>query len=143
MIYFDMDAVLCDFDGSYEELVGSWGDKAIANRSERLRSLSEEEKNEKWAALDPYPNFFLNLPWIKGSKDMLLRVRDKVGVDHIGICSAASHHIPQSTEQKQQWLERETPWILPANRLIVRRKRDKTLHANNNMLVDAREGSIN
>jgi hypothetical protein len=26
-----MDAVLCDFDGMYESLVGSWGDKTIAN----------------------------------------------------------------------------------------------------------------
>ena len=138
-----MDAVLCDFDGMYEALVGSWGDKAIANRSDRLRSLTEEEKNAKWAALDPHPNFFLDLPWVKGSKDMLYRVRNKVGDDHIGILSAASYHIPQSTEQKHQWIERETPWILPENRHVVRRKRDKTLHAVGNMLVDDFDININ
>jgi 5'(3')-deoxyribonucleotidase len=137
MIYFDMDGVLCDFDGEYERLVGNaWGEKSIHSRSDRLRALTEEEKNEKWALLNPYPNFFLNLPWFPGSKEMLERVRAKVGDEHVGILSAASHHIPQSIEQKHQWLERETPWILPANRLIVRRKRDKIQHAFCNMLVD-------
>ena len=138
-----MDAVLCDFDGMYEALVGSWGDKAIANRSDRLRILTEEEKNEKWAALDPHPNFFLDLPWVEGSKAMLNRIRAKVGDEHIGILSAASHHIPQSKEQKHQWLERETPWILPANRIIVGRKREKALHAVGNILVDDFDVNVN
>ena len=74
---------------------------------------------------------------------MLERIRAKVGDEHIGILSAASHHIPQSIDQKHQWLERETPWILPANRLVVRRKRDKTLHANSNILVDDFDVNIN
>jgi 5'(3')-deoxyribonucleotidase len=138
IIYFDMDGVLCDFDGAYEELTGQRWDHAFTDktRSEAVRSLSPEEKAQKWAMLNPYPNFFLDLLWYPGSKAMLERVRDRVGIERIGILSAASSHVPQSVEQKYQWLERETPWILPANRLVVKRKRDKTLHAKDNVLVD-------
>jgi 5'(3')-deoxyribonucleotidase len=139
MIYFDMDGVLCDFDGEYERLTGKRWDHAYfgMTRSEAVRSLSLEEKAEKWSKLNPHPNFFLELPWFPGAKGMLERVRDRVGVEQIGILSAASSHIPQSVEQKHQWLDRETPWILPVNRLVVKRKRDKTLYVRpGNILVD-------
>jgi 5'-nucleotidase len=137
IVYFDMDGVLVDFDGEYERLVGSaWGLKSIINRSDRLRSLSEEEKQAKWDLLKPFPNFFLDLKWFPGSKQMLENVRDKVGAENVGICSAASSHIPQSVDHKYQWLDRETPWIPQVNRLVVRRKRDKALHAKGNVLVD-------
>jgi 5'(3')-deoxyribonucleotidase len=129
MIYFDMDGVLADFDGTYETLTGAaWGNIGIPDRSTRLRALSEEEKE---------------LKWMTGMKDFMARLRHKVGDEHIGILSAASHHIPESADQKQQWLERETPWILQSNRLIVTRKRDKALYASGNILVDDFDVNIN
>lgn len=121
MIYFDMDGVTCDFDGRYTEIVGVKWDHATAK--------TREQKKEKWSRLDHYPNFFLELPWIPGSKEMLERLRLKVGDDRIGILSAAAKLIPTSFVQKLQWLDRELPWIAPENRLIVSRKRDKTIHA--------------
>jgi len=128
MIYFDMDGVLCDFDGTYTKIVGVKWDHSQAK--------TKEQKREKWARLDPYPRFFAELPWMPGAKEMLLRIREKVGDSHIGILSAAAKHLPDCPAQKLEWLERETPWIAPENRLIVSRKRDKTLHACGNMLVD-------
>jgi len=144
IIYFDMDSVLCDFDGMYEQVTGSgFGDNIrIADRSARLHSLTQEEKEAKWTALQPFPNFFLELPWVEGSKEMLQRVRARVGDKNIGILSAASSHIPQSVEQKHQWLDREIAWIPIENRLVVKRKRDKALHAKGNMLVDDLDTNI-
>jgi 5'(3')-deoxyribonucleotidase len=128
MIFWDMDGVLCDFDGTYTTIAGMKWDHATAK--------TREQKREKWSRLDAHPRFFAELPWMPGAKDMLLRIREKVGADHIGILSAAAKHLPDCPAQKLEWLERETPWIEPQNRLIVLRKRDKTLHACGNMLVD-------
>jgi 5'(3')-deoxyribonucleotidase len=127
-IYFDLDGVLADFDSTYTRLTGT--------SYEHDPTLTEQQKDEKWALLGPHPNFFLELPWMPGAKLMVLFAFQHAP-HSVGICSAASRRIPQSPTQKHQWCNREIPWMPASNVVIVNRKRDKCNYVGKgNVLVD-------
>lgn len=113
-INVDMDGVLTDFDGYYTQLTGcGWP------------HMMPADKEEKWAALKPFPNFFLDMPWYPGSKDLwnfLVPFQPR-------ILSAASNHVPQSADQKKQWCKRELDLEGDDRVRIVSRKREKVPYA--------------
>src|SRR5271170_4941096 len=130
MIYFDMDGVLCDFDGEVTRITGQPWDSRHQNKS----------TDEKWANISVSPTFFLDLKWIKGA-DRLLKYA--MQLDDVGICSAMSQHMPQSKEHKLLWLLRETPLIPKRNIHIVDHRKHKSIFANANVLIDDSEENIN
>jgi len=115
-IYFDMDGVTCDFDTHYTTLTG-------------VQSSQDEPSEITWARLDPHPTFFLDLPWIPGTKHMLQYLHHAPIPYTLGIMSAATRFIPQCTEQKYGWLRRELPWMPTHNQVVVARKEDKAKYA--------------
>ena len=125
---FDLDGVLAAFDTTYTRLTGT-----IYPHDP---NLTQEQKDEKWALLNPYPNFFLDLPWIPGARTMVMHTFQHAPF-RIGILSAASKRIPQSPTQKVQWCKREMPWMPESSVVIVPRKRDKLNYVGRgNVLVD-------
>jgi 5'(3')-deoxyribonucleotidase len=135
MIRFAADGVLFDFDGRFKELTGVSYDLEIP--------MTEEEKIKKWSLLDSHPNFFLELPWIPGSRTML-GFTMKYAKHAVGILSSATRHIPQSAYQKYACFKREIPWLPDSNVIVVERKHDKLTYANSeSILVDDFSVNIN
>jgi 5'(3')-deoxyribonucleotidase len=101
-VYVDLDGVLAAFDQEYARLTG-------------LHWYAQHDltKEEKWALLYPFPDFFLNLPWTPGAKQMW----DYLQPFEPSILSAASSHMPQSRGHKFQWCERELGLV--GDRVII------------------------
>lgn len=124
-----MDGCLCDFDGEYTRISGIRWDYTLAS--------TIEEKKAKWANLSKHPEFFLNLPWIPGSKELMNFIRNNYPIEEIGILSAQTQNIDFCAEQKHSWIKRELPWIFKENRHIVDSPLDKIAFAKKgDILVD-------
>ena len=134
IVWFDMDGVTCDFDGEYMRLTGrpTWyGDH-------------QKSHDEKWDMIMKHPNFFRDLPWMKGARALFNFVRySRVATP--GILSAASSHIEKSDEHKRIWLDNELPELMwtPDLVKIVAHKKEKAQYAKTgDILIDDFEANI-
>lgn len=128
IIWFDMDGVLADFDGEFARLSGQTWKENI-----------HETWKDKWAIINQHPEFFLNLPWIEGSRELWdwCEGRDR------RILSASSCNCPASYQQKLSWCERELG-ISGDPVVIVKHREEKAAYAiRNAVLIDDKEENIN
>lgn len=121
IIWFDLDGVLADFDGEFARLTGlDW--------KERI----EETWKEKWAAINAHPEFFLNLPWVEGARELWDWC---AGFDRRVLSAASSNCLPSLTH-KLQWCHRELGMSGNAVVIVGHRRQKATFATPDGILID-------
>jgi hypothetical protein len=92
MIWVDLDGVLADFDGSYTQRFGA-------------KTVRDGDPDEKamWRRIQDCGDFFLELPWTKGGRE-LWKIVEPFGAH---VLTAISKTIDTCTAQKVGWCVRE------------------------------------
>lgn len=128
-IYFDMDGVLCDFNGHYKSLFGKFP--------------HEEVKPVMWKNIYRHGSFFKDLPWLEEGKRLFWQLFDHhFNASQMGVLSAYGGKV-DCYEQKLEWADREL-FILDAEEIIlVPDKKHKARYAKPYyVLIDDRKENV-
>lgn len=114
-IYFDMDGVLCDFDGHYKNLFGKFP--------------REEVKSTMWKNIYRHGSFFKDLPWLKEGQALYVAAWDQFGSASLGVLSAYGSKV-DCYEQKLEWIS-DTSLVLcdPEQIILVPDKKHKARYS--------------
>lgn len=117
-IYCDMDGVLADFDGHFENHYGV------------LPHLVEQKK-EMWDKVKAIVNYWLNIPWMRGGKTLW----DYVSKHHyvVILSSPGDSDTERAIREKHEWLDREIGFC---NRIFRLSERKHDLAGPNCVLID-------
>lgn len=102
-IYFDMDGVLCDFNGYYKSLFGKFP--------------HEEVKSVMWKNIYRHGSFFKDLPWLEEGQKLFYSTLDQFGSTPLGVLSAYGNNA-SCYEQKLEWADSEL-FVLDAEEIIL------------------------
>tara|TARA_B100001059_G_C17714927_1_gene517459 strand:+ start:72 stop:584 length:513 start_codon:yes stop_codon:yes gene_type:complete len=118
-IYCDMDMVLCDFIGGYENLTGL--------------EFAKTDKDERWNAITGKKDFWATLDWMPGAQVMWKLINKY----QANILSAYSNRDGNSRKGKKQWLSR---FAKPTGKIHLVLRADKQKYAMTdgkpNILID-------
>lgn len=126
-----MDGVLVDFDKGYSKLVGG--------KSLKANSLENGEQSARDRFLQAGPQFWADLEWIDGGKEVLdTAQRLFTNVWILSSAGTTNEKLGQSViKGKQEWLSKHIPSIPLSNVLIVYGKHRKKEYASRSrILVD-------
>jgi len=87
-IYCDMDMVICDFIGGYEQLTG--------------KDFAKTDKDERWEEIKAKKDFWATLDWMPGSQ----RMWKLINKYNANILSAYSNRDANSRPGKKKWLSK-------------------------------------
>jgi hypothetical protein len=115
-LFLDMDGVFCDFDQRVAELSG--------------KAYKEVQGNDVWKYVNRDKEFFLNLPWIPGSKELWEACKQHNPTMLTGLPNGKGQ-----PEHKRQWVAREMSPDIP---VIVCPRREKVLQCEgvHSVLID-------
>jgi len=118
-IYCDMDMVLCDFIGGYENLTGL--------------EFAKTDKDERWNAITGKKDFWATLDWMPGAQVMWKLINKY----QANILSAYSNRDANSRPGKKKWLSRNAK---PTGKVLLVQRADKQKYAMTdgkpNILID-------
>jgi len=118
-IYCDMDMVLCDFIGGYEQLTGL--------------QFAKTDKDERWNAITGKRDFWATLDWMPGAQ----RMWKLINKYNANILSAYSNRDANSRKGKKQWLAK---FAKPTGKIHLVLRADKQKYATTggkaNILID-------
>ena len=118
-LYCDMDQVLCDFIGGYEQLTG--------------KQFEKTPKEERWDAITGKKDFWHTLPWMPGAQ----RLWKLINKYDANILSAYSNRDGNSRKGKKSWLSKNAK---PTGKIHLVQRADKKKYAttdgNPNILID-------
>ena len=118
-IYCDMDMVLCDFIGGYENLTGL--------------EFAKTDKDERWNAITGKKDFWATLDWMPGAQVMWKLINKY----QANILSAYSNRDANSRPGKKKWLSRNAK---PTGKIHLVMRADKQKYAMTdgkpNILID-------
>lgn len=122
-IFVDLDGVLADFDGRYEELFGARPDWPKGTF----------ERSQVWQNIWGIPDFFAKLPFTYGGRKFWMDYRHLQPV----VLTACSHnHYEECATQKREWVRHHlgaTTVMLPA---ISGETKYLFMHAPGDILID-------
>ncbi len=126
IIHIDLDGVLADFDGHYKALFGA---------------VTTDEK--MWQNINSNPTYFLDMPPMEDSFQLLKYVYQIKGVEYIRILTATGWRHEHVSKQKVAWCAKH--WGYDPNYITtVRKSEHKAWFASPNaILIDDSERSIN
>jgi len=130
-IYCDMDGVLVDFVKGAESLTG----KSITD-------WSKGSKSEKWGMIKSNPNFWRELPWMSGGKQLWSYI-SKFD-PHILSAYVEESFDPNCIPGKTEWLRRNAGMSNRSKINLVRRKEKKLFakKGNPSILIDDYEKNV-
>jgi 5'(3')-deoxyribonucleotidase len=118
-IYCDMDMVLCDFIGGYEQLTG--------------KQFEKTPKDERWGEIKGKKDFWHTLPWMPGAQ----RMWKLINKYNANILSAYSNRDGNSRKGKKSWLSKNAK---PTGKIHLVQRADKQKYATTdgkpNILID-------
>ena len=118
-IYCDMDQVLCDFIGGYENITG--------------KDFAKTDKETRWDAITSKKDFWDTLPWMPGAQGMW-KLINKYDAN---ILSAYSNRDSNSRRGKKAWLSKNAK---PKGTIYLVLRADKQKYAKTdgkpNILID-------
>ena len=118
-IYCDMDMVICDFIGGYEQLTGL--------------DFAKTDKEERWEAIKAKKDFWATLDWMPGSQ----RMWKLINKYQANILSAYSNRDANSRPGKKKWLSKNAK---PTGKVYLVMRADKQKYATTggkpNILID-------
>ena len=118
-LYCDMDMVLCDFIGGYENLTGN--------------NFAKTDKDERWEEIKAKKDFWATLEWMPGSQ----RMWKLINKYNANILSAYSTRDPNCRPGKKAWLRKNAK---PTGNIHLVERADKKRYAMTdgkpNLLID-------
>ena len=118
-IYCDMDQVLCDFIGGYENITG--------------KDFAKVDKEERWDAITSKKDFWHTLEWMPGAQ----RMWKLINKYNANILSAYSNRDGNSRPGKKSWLSKNAK---PTGKVHLVMRADKkkyaTTNGKSNILID-------
>lgn len=118
-IYCDMDQVLCDFIGGYQNLTG--------------KDFAKTDKEERWDEIKSKKDYWHTLPWMPGAQRMWALINKY----NANILSAYSTRDPNCRPGKKAWLKKNAN---PKGTVYLVQRADKQRYATSNgkpnLLID-------
>jgi phosphoglycolate phosphatase-like HAD superfamily hydrolase len=133
ILYFDLDGVLVDFHTGYTDIARTVDFEGLD------QNYWEDLVHKKYSAMSDTPDWWANLNWIEGGKE-LWNVGHSL-FNEVCILSSASSSDPKRFDivekGKRQWIKKNMPQIKSNNVFIVPYKGKKKDYASkNSILVD-------
>lgn len=126
--YFDMDGVLCDFDGFYKSLFGKFP--------------REEVKSTMWKNIYRHGSFFKDLPWLKEGQALYAAAWDQFGSASLGVLSAYGSKV-DCYEQKLEWADENLMLYSPQQIILVPDKKHKARYSRPHyVLIDDKKENV-